>query len=91
MASLATVLSQAGQPAATYSPSMYLFKFPNMKLKDNSFLLELALPNLTNSLPTLSPPAIVTSSAACFFFSPFSLWLDPTRLQLKLPNQLHYP
>jgi hypothetical protein len=86
MASPATALSQAGQPAATCSPSTYLLKFPNLKLKDDSFPLELALPDSPNSLPPLSPPAIATSSAACFFFPPFSLSLDPSRLRLKLPD-----
>jgi len=34
MASPATALSQAGQPAATCSPSTYFCKFPSLKLTD---------------------------------------------------------
>jgi len=50
MASLATALSHAGQPAAACSPSTYLLRLPNLKLRDSLPPLELALPDSPNSL-----------------------------------------
>ena len=76
MASPATALNQAGQPAATCSPSMYLCKLLNLKLNDSPFELG-ALPDSPNSLP----PQLTTTW--WWWWSPFFLklgcWSIPTR------------
>uniref|UniRef100_A0A7C8Z7J8 Uncharacterized protein n=1 Tax=Opuntia streptacantha TaxID=393608 RepID=A0A7C8Z7J8_OPUST len=68
MASPATALSHAGQPAATCSPSTYFCKLPNLKLTDSLPHVELTLPES----PRLTEPV------KNFFFSES---VGPTRLR----------
>ena len=65
MASHATALSHAGHPAAACSPSTYLLRFPNLKLRDSLPPLELALPDSPNSL-------LLAPTDSVFFFLFFS-------------------
>lgn len=65
MASPATALSHAGQPAATCSPCTYLWRFPNLKLSESQ--LELVLPDSPTSL-WLPPPDSVLFLLLFFSF-----------------------
>lgn len=78
MASPATALSHAGQPAATCSPWTYLWRFPNLKLNESQ--LELVLPDSPTSL-WLAPP-----DSVLFLLLFFSFLSDSPRTAALLRN-----